>query len=450
MRHIDMRNLDLGDGAVPVEMPISLTQRMVTDPTIVTDATVIFDGPYDLGVLEAAAHVVCRRHDATRTTVDLDENRQTVHGFRADAVGFHVHRASTDGLMPTVDRLARTPLNPATLPVFRLLAVVESARRMALHLSLPHAVADISAIEIVMRELMTSYAALLKGEAPALPVTRQHADHLRRRDLVCADPATWREDGTGSRAAAFWSGKLSGSRPPPFDRPPRGRPEGDRTVFLRERIDGDLRSRLQQVCAQERCSLFHLTLAAFEEAVATQTAEPDITTMCMVHGRGEGDLQNTVGMLICDIAFRRQVRAPSRRRYLAAVATDAWITHMHQGIRLSELADRVPEVGRLYRDLHFRSMFLQFRPQRIGAGLEHVIDGVELSFPPGPRAMLGCSWPGMALFSVDDVGDGLAVELMFDRRRWAAAQMERLHDGFIRCLRAYASDLEEPVEPARA
>lgn len=223
-----MRNLDLGDGAVPVEMPISLTQRMVTDPAVVTDATVISDGPYDLGVLEAAAHAVCRRHGATRTTVDLDEGRQTVHEFRAGAVGFHVHRAGTDGLMPTVDRLARRPLDPAALPVFRLLAVVESARRMALHLSLPHAVADISAIEIVMRELVTSYAALLKGEAPALPATRQYADHLRHRDLVCADPATWRAEGIGSRAAAFWSGKLSGSRPPPFGRPPRGRPEGDR------------------------------------------------------------------------------------------------------------------------------------------------------------------------------------------------------------------------------
>ncbi|WP_067463694.1 condensation domain-containing protein [Actinomadura macra] len=260
-------------------------------------------------------------------------------------------------------------------------AVVESPQRLAVHVALPHAVADFASIGIVTRDLLTAYAALVKGERPVLPEARQFADHLRQRRSVCDDERTWREGGPGARAAAFWARKLHGVEPSPFERPPRGGTSGERMVFVRGQVDGETRRLLEEICAQQRCSLFHATLAAFEETVAGLTGEPDVTTMCIVHGRGGGEFQDTVGLLISDIVFRRHVGAPSRRAALSAVATDAWVTHMHQDIRVSELSAREDEVKRIYRERHFRAMYLQFRPQQIGAGMENTVDGVRLSFP---------------------------------------------------------------------
>ncbi|QXJ21433.1 hypothetical protein AGRA3207_002286 [Actinomadura graeca] len=429
--------------------PISAVQYSVTGPTIITDATVTMDGPYHLDLLRTAAESVCRAHGAARTTVDLDEGRQAVHPYRDEAVGFEVHRAAPGTLMAMVDDLARRPIDPAALPVFRVVAVVESPRRLAVHLALPHAVADIASIGVVVRDFLNAYAALARGDVPALPEAPQFADHIAHRQAVCDDERTWREGGPGARAAAFWAKKLRGAAPPPFERPRRGGASGERMVFLRERIDPGTRRLLEEVCEQQRCSLFHATLAAFEETVAGLTGEADVTTMCIVHGRGGGAFEDTVGLLISDVVFRRTVGAPSRRAALSAVAADAWLTHMHQDIRISELPSRVEEVARLYRERHFRAMFLQFRPQRTGAGMRDAVEGVRLSFPPGQRAMRACVWPGSALCNVDLVADGLDVELMFDRLRWAETEMRELHGRFTRCLRAYAREPDAPVRPVR-
>ncbi|MGI8335633.1 condensation domain-containing protein [Actinomadura scrupuli] len=426
--------------------PIPLAQRKVTDPTVITDATIVMEGPHDLGHLEAAAHAVCRAHEALRTTVDLDLDRQLVHEFSPGAVGLRRHTAAPGRLMATVDERAKRPLDPAALPVFRVEVVVESPRLLAVHLAAPHAVADFTSMEIVVRHFVTCYRDLTAGEEARPPeVRRQFGDYRRRREAVLGDERTWLPGGIGARAADFWSARLAGAEPPAFGRVPPGGVQGDRMAFLRDRFDRDLLRRLEKVCGGARCSLFHAAIAAFEETVARLTGNDDVTTMCIVHGRGQPEFQDTVGMLTEEIAFRHRVRAPSRSAHLSALAVDAFATYVHQNVPLSAVADRSPEVARLYRRLHFRGMFLQYRPQRFGAGLESAVDGVTLDFPQDTRSMLASVMPGIALFNVDHAGDDLEVELIFDRRRWPAAEMARLHGGFLSCLASYALAPHEPV-----
>jgi hypothetical protein len=434
-------------GGAALGRPVPMPQRAVTHPTIITDATIIWAGPYDLGLLESAARAVGRWHEALRTTVDTDRDEQLVRDYSPDTVSCRIHAAGPGQLMTVLDELATRPLDPAAIPVFRAEIVTESPRRLAIHLGSPHAVADITAMEIVVRDFVLAYQALLAGQDPALaPVQHQFSDYQRHIEAVCDDERTWRPGAPGARAADFWQHKLAGFQLPAFSPAPPGVSRENRMVFLQGRLERDLMERLGQACREARCSVFHAVIAAYEEAVARLTGDDDITTMCIVHGRADPANRNTVGLLTKELAFRRQVRAPSRRAYLGTVAADAFVTYIHQDIPLSAVISRSPAVALLYKQLRYRSVFLQFRPQQFGAGLERAIDGVELAFPHDTRSMLGCVMPGMALFNVDPVGDShLSVEFIFDGRRWPADEMTRLHEGFLRCLTAYATAPDEPV-----
>ncbi|TDB90321.1 hypothetical protein E1264_05415 [Actinomadura sp. KC216] len=427
-------------------MPVPMGQRAVTHPTIITDATMILRGPYDLDRLEEAARAVCRRHEALRTTVDLDADEQTVHPYTPETVAFHRRSAAPGRLIETLDGWARRPLDPAELPVFRIETVAESSRLLGVHVAVPHAVADIAAIEIVVRELVLAYRDLLSGGPITLPeVPAQFTDHQRSRAELMEREELWSPGGAGRRAADFWSRRLEGAEPPPFGRPARGQAEGPRTAFLNGRLDADLVKLLDEVCTTARCSTFHAVLAAYEEAVSVLTGCTEVTSTCVVHGRGRPEFRETVGLLTGEIAFRREVAAPTRRAYLSVVATDVYTTYVHQEYPLSVVAAHSKQAANWLDKNRFRGIFLQYRTEKYGAGLKSALDGVDLDFPQASRAMLDCVMPGKALLSVDRDGPELSIELMYDKRRWQATDMTALHEALLTALKNYAETPDSQV-----
>lgn len=53
--------------------------------------------------------------------------------------------------------------------------------------------------------------------------------------------------------------------------------------------------------------------------------------------------------------------------------------------------------------------------------------------------------PGIALFTVDVVGDGLEVELMYDPTCWPQTVLDRLFDSFAHSFEAFAWRPDEPL-----
>jgi hypothetical protein len=423
--------------------PLINTQRVLAGSTIIVDTTIVLEGRIDPALLFDAARAVCRRHEALRTTVDVPQGVQIVHQYSPSAVAVECVPAGAAGMLETVNELARREWDPARLPVFRCVVVTETPQRCAVYLAAPHAVSDQSSLHVIARDFLAVLSASLTGQQPTLPPLRaQFGDYLRWREQLLADPRTWTAGGIGQRAVQFWAGKLAGAAPPRFGHPRAVADTLDRMTFVHDQIDPEITGELLQVCQQSRSSLFHAVLAASEEAVALQTGTEDVTTMCMVHGRGRSELRDAVGLFTEDVAFRHRVRADTRRDYLTAVARDVMVTYAYQDIPLAALAPRCAEVARLYAQRRFRGMFLQFLPSPIGAGLGTDLPGLTARFPSGVGALSAFALPGIALLSVDAVGDdadgGLEVELMYDRRCWPSAAMNQLVDGFADSVRAFA------------
>ncbi|ROO90817.1 condensation domain-containing protein [Actinocorallia herbida] len=432
---------------MPDGLPVPLVQRRVADPGIITEAVLVFAGPLDPAALRDAAEAVCRAHEATRTTVDLDADRQTVHPYTPGAVCFAVCEAGRGGLLATLDERAGRPLDPARLPVFRVDAVTASRDRAAVHLALPHAVADYTSMEIVVGDLVTAYAGLTAGRPVRLAVPGLFTEHLRHRAALAADPAVWAPGGKGHRAAEFWADRLAGAAPPAFGRPRPGG-TGPRTRVLAGTLEPEVSRRLAEVCREARCSPFHAAVAAFAEAVSAVTGEEDVTTMCVVHGRNDPEYARTVGMFIEEVPFRQRVRAGTRRAFLSSVAVHAFTGYVHAATPLALVAGHSPEVAAFASRWLTRGLFLQYRPQRYGAGLEDAVDGVRLSFPQEAHAMNAAVMPGVALFSVDHTTDVLTTDFRFDTRRWLPAEMDRLHTNFLDRLTDYALHPDAPVGPS--
>lgn len=425
--------------------PLTNLQRVLAGPTIIVDATIVLDGPIDPALLVTSAQAVCRRHEALRTTIALAESIQVVHEYSPDAVGVAQVSAEPGRLLDRVNEIAKQELDPARLPVFRCVVVTETPERSAVYLAAPHAVSDLASLQVIVRDFLQVLRGLLTGQHPQLPDLRaQFGDYLRWRNELLAAELTWADGGAGRRAMDFWSGKLAGALPAPFGH--AGTVERfDRMTFLCARIDAATTARMVQVCAQSHSSLFHAVLAAFEEAVARETGVDDVTTMCLLHGRGRPQLRDTVGLLTEDVAFRHRVQAATRGAYLGHLARDAFLTYAHQDIPLSALAQRSAEVGRLYAHRRLRGMLLQFRPTVIGAGMAPDLPGVRLSFPPGVGALAAFALPGIALLTVDDVGAGLTVELMYDPVCWPPTAMARLFDGFLLSFETFSRQPDNPL-----
>ena len=427
-------------------MPLTGTQRLLTGATVIVDATVVLTGRIEPGLLTRAVHAVCQRHESLRTTIHLADDLQVVHGYTAGAVSLERFSVPPERLLPTVAELARRELDPQTLPVFRCVVVSAGPELHAVHLAVPHAVSDLVSLHVVARDFLEFLRAAMLVQAPSLPPVRaQFADYLRWREELLHDEGTWAEGAAGARALRFWSDKLTGAAAPAFGHVRSGPDRLDRMTFRHGTVDPELTAQLLRVCAEARCSMFHVVLAAFEEAVARQTGTADVTTWCLVHGRGRPQLRETVGPLTEETVFRHLVRAPSRREYLTKLATDVLLTYAHQDIPLTALRPHADAVRRWYGNRRFRSMLLQYRPLPIGADLQPDLPGVEAAFPPGSAAMPAFRLPGIALVSVDRVADRLEVQLMYDARVWPDAAMRELLAGFLDSCRSFAHRPDEPL-----
>ncbi|MCR6483860.1 non-ribosomal peptide synthase/polyketide synthase [Amycolatopsis sp. OK19-0408] len=411
------------DGPAPlagVQVGMWLADRMApSSAEYLVPNAVRLRGPLDVDALSAALTKLVQRHEILRTRfVEIDgEPKQVVDP--AGPVPLPV--TEIDAIEPF---LALRGIDLATGPVFAAALGRLAEDDHVLVLSAHHIVLDGWSEGLLAEELRDLYAG---ADLPPLPVQY-------------ADVAAWSQP--TEAAVEFWRAQLAGvpqvvQLPTDRPRPPVRDPRGARYEFT---VPAALATRLGEVGAEARASLFMTLLAGFQVLVSRHTGLREFAIGSPVAGRDHPDTERLIGQFVNTLALRADLTgSPGFGELLERVRETALNSFSHQEVPI----DRVVAELRPDRDPSRNPLIqLMFALQTVSeggwelAGLDCEPLGVETGAAKFDLAMV------LREQASGEVGGVLEYPVaLFDEDTVAA-----FADRYLRLLAGFAADPARPVD----
>ncbi|HVG43810.1 MAG TPA: amino acid adenylation domain-containing protein, partial [Longimicrobium sp.] len=331
-------------------------ERLVPDAGIYNMPVALrLTGALEVEALRGALETVVDRHEALRTVIRSagDGRVQEIDEPRPFALPV-VDAAGEDEARAMVSEHAWRPFDLEHGPVFRALLVRLSADVHLLALNLHHSMGDGWSLGILFRELSGAYAALARGEEPALPPV----------PLQYADFAAWqREHLVGERLdreLAYWRGRLEGA--PPLLELPSDRPRPPRQSFrgadLPVHLPPELAGRVRALSRREGATPFMVLLAAWQALLGRLANQDDVVVGTPVAGRVREETEGIVGLFVNTLALRADLSGdPSFRALLAQVREATLGAFAHQDLPFEKLVEHLKVERSLSHPPLFQAMF---------------------------------------------------------------------------------------------
>ncbi|MBB1062164.1 non-ribosomal peptide synthetase, partial [Marilutibacter spongiae] len=400
------------------------------------------EGALDLAALQQAYDALLARHDILRTTFeDIDGSaRQRVHPMRPEAIVVEGPGSEAIGEADTwireavVAERARAFDLAGEWPIrCRLFQAGVDAHVLVLNVH--HIASDGWSRGLMVRELVSLYAAALAGEAPDLPpLALQYADFAR-----------WQRDAAEGDALAphlaYWRARLEGvptthSLPLDRSRPPQPSFVGARHA---QRIGVAGSAGLKAIARRQGASLFMAVHAVLAVLVSRWSGEQDVVLGSPVVDRGHPALADLVGVFINSLVLRTDLSgSPAFAELLERVRASTLEAYEHQAVPFDLLVDELkPE-----RSLNHPPLF------QVSLTL-HNLEAVELQ-APGLRFTPVQAGTATARFDIElhvaEVGDELAVEWLYATDIFDASTIERMAASFDRLVAGIVADPACPVD----
>ena len=397
-------------------------------------------GTLDAGALERALSEIVRRHEALRTVFRAGEGDPVQQVLPPAPIALRVEdfawvddadRAAA--LRRRADEEASRPFDLGAGPLLRATLLRVSDEEHVLLLAMHHIVTDGWSMGIFFRELGALYAACARGEPAALP------------DLPVQYPdfAVWQREhlaGALDAQLAWWRERLAGAPPLlelPADRP---RPPTQRHRGAREslHLPAAVAETLRAAARAEGATPFMLLLACWQLLLARYAGTGDVVVGTPVAGRTRAETEGLIGFFVNTLALRADLSGtPSFREALRRVRETTLEAYAHQ-------------------DLPFERLIAELRPER---SLSHapLVQAVFV-LQNAPRG--GLRLPGLALqpleageptakfdltLAATEAGDGMHLQLGYDRDLFDAATARRMLEHFRALLAAALADPDCPV-----
>ncbi|MGW7193766.1 non-ribosomal peptide synthetase, partial [Streptomyces sp. NPDC054838] len=403
------------------------------------------DGEVDPGILRQCAQQLLDRHEALRTRFELRD------GQLLQCVDAAARLDWSTGTARTPEEVARwisaehhRPFDLRTGPLFRaaLLHTREDAGRdgtgAVLALGMHHIAGDGWSSAILIRELLTDYAAL-SADAGADPLPEpgfQYADFSEWQD-------EWLHTGGARQQLEHWARQLDGELPVaplPRDKRPAaaGDPERGAAATYGFEVPAAVLARMQTLCRATGSTPYTAMLAAFQVVLSRYTGTEDVLVATPVANRNREEFQDTVGLFVNTLVLRADLSDdPAFREHLERVRDTVLDAQDHQ-------------------DLPFERIVEQVGPERTDDGppLFDVMfgfhdEGGMTDGLPGPRARLLEGPPGTAKFDLtfDVVRTGTALRCRLEYRAdlFEAATIEQFARHYTRLLDAATERPDEHV-----
>ncbi|MCG8348800.1 MAG: amino acid adenylation domain-containing protein, partial [Chloroflexales bacterium] len=394
------------------------------------------------------------RHEVLRTTFAADDGqpRLVIAALDSDAARIAINVVDL-GALPQNERDAEVlrlalsdaqqPFDLAQGPLLRLSLLRLAADEHVALLTMHHVVSDGWSVMVLLRELVTLYAAYAAGEASPLPALAvQYAD-------VAAWQQQWLESADGYAAGTesprqqqleYWQQQLGGEVTTlelPADRP-RPALQSFRGATHWFALPRPLYRALEALAQREGVTLFMTLLAAFQTLLARYSGQEDLWVGTPVAGRNRVEAESLIGFFVNTLVMRIDLSGnPTFREVLGRVREMSLDAFAHQDVPFEMVVDALQPERDLSRTPLFQVMFvLQDAPL---TGLE----GQGLQVTP-LEIDTGTAKFDLTLYLEQDDAE-LRGWFNYNTDQFDAATIERMHMHWLTLLEGIVADATQPI-----
>ncbi|MCP3099463.1 amino acid adenylation domain-containing protein [Myxococcus sp. K15C18031901] len=377
------------------------------------------EGPLDAEAFVAAIEALMERHEALRTTFGEEDGRpvQKVSVPPRGLLPIHDLRGQADVEDVIARRIAhhsRQPFDLTQGPLVRgeLLRLADD--EFLLILAKHHILSDGWSEGVISREVSALYAALSRGERPALPPLEiQYPDYAAWQRAWLTGPELesrmryWRD--------ALADAPMTVSLPTDKPRPPTRTFNG---TWIPVALGRERSAALNDLCHRERVTPFMALLALFGAMVCRRADQEELLIGSPIANRAFPELEALIGLFVNTVALRVDLRGnPSLRQLLGRVRDVTLGAYAHQEVPIDKVVDAVCPNRPVDRAPVFQVMF------------------VLQNAPLGPLEM-----PGLTQTRLPADRGASIYDLTLS--------LQETQDGFEGLLE-FSTDLFEPATPAR-
>lgn len=327
-------------------------------------------GEMDVHAFERALHEIVNRHEALRTRIEAFEGEgyQIIEPpgvFRVDLRDLSAVEAREREY--EVRQIIQTEFERTFVlseaPLFRVILLRLSAREHVLSFVLHHIIADGASMEVLVRELMTLYAAYREGQpSPLEPLSVQYADFVLWQ-------RAWLHGEMIERLLTYWKEHLAGMSPV-LDLP-TDRPRAPVATFMRAartpiRLSPSLAASLIELGRRHTASLYMVLLAGLKILLARLSGQNDVTVGSPISERTHARAEGLIGLFVNALVMRTKLSGdPTFAELLARVRDNALGAYVHQALPFERLVAELQPPRDLSRQPLAQVMFtLDVSPER--------------------------------------------------------------------------------------
>jgi thioesterase domain-containing protein len=263
-------------------------------------------GPLDPSLLEKCVNEIVRRHESLRTRLSLRGTELVQIVEPRLAIGVQIHdlrhwrdeKRNAEAERLTLDE-AQKSFDPGVLPLIRVSALRLEDEEHTLLLTIHHAVSDGWSIGLFAEELTALYDSGIDATEP----------RLSELPVQYADYAIWQRQRIDSGALdgqlAYWRDNLARasklSLPTDF---PRGSAQLFESEIRSILLDRELTGSLGELGRRSGCTLFVVTLAAFQVLLNSISGITDVVIGTLDAGRASEDVEHLIGAFVNSLVLR--------------------------------------------------------------------------------------------------------------------------------------------------
>ncbi len=438
-------------------LPLSFAQRRLwfldqlegPNATYNISAALRIEGAVDTDALARSFTAIVERHEALRTTFPVVEGVPVqrigatpaqvlvVEAQDAAAVGAATATGSTSQLAAMQAAAADEATRPFRLdtgPLFRARLLTFAPGDHLLLVTMHHIVSDGWSMGLLIRDLVTCYESLARGQAPSLPAL----------PLQYADFAAWQQQSlTDARLApetAYWRQQMAGAPALlelPTDRP-RPAVRGSAGRVERFTIGPEVTAGLRQIAAGNGATLFMTLMAGFVSVLSRYSRQQDVVIGTGTANRNHTDTESVVGFFINTLVLRTDLSGdPTFAELIRRVRQVSLDAYAHQDVPFEKLVEELQPERSLSHTPLFQVMFAM---QNVPSGALH-LGGARVTpiEPDDATAKFD-----LTVF-LEDSADGVSGSVVYSTDIFDGATVTRLLRHYVTLLTAAGVDAQVPV-----